>query len=116
MRKRQASSDTREQAVRALQEGLLTREQIAKQFNVARSTLYRWYEQSNSKHGDERFKSAPGRGRKGVIGPREAKKLLSIFSRPASKYGFPDDLWNCSRIVVIIKQRLKLKLSRVQVW
>ncbi len=51
-----------------------------------------------------------------MIGPREAQKLLSILSRPASKYRFPDDLWNCPRIVVIIKQRLKLKLSRVQVW
>jgi transposase len=116
MRKRQASSDARERAIGSLQKGLLTREQIAKQFNIARSTLYRWYEQSNSKEGDERFKSAPGRGRKGVIGPKEAKKLLSILSRPASKYGFPDDLWNCPRIVVLLKQRLKLKLSRVQVW
>jgi len=116
MRKKQASSDTRERAVRALGEALLSREQIAKQFNVARSTLHRWYEQANSKHGDDRFKSAPGRGRKGVIGPKEAKKLLTILSHPASKYGFPDDLWNCPRIAVVMKQRLKLSLSRVQVW
>jgi len=116
MRKRQASSDTRERAVRALREAVLTREQIAKQFNVARSTLHRWYEQANTKQGDERFTSAPGRGRKRVIGPRETKKLLTIISHPASKYGFPDDLWNCPRIALIIKQRLNLSLSRVQVW
>jgi len=116
MRKKQASSDTRERAVRAMREALLTREQIAKQFNVARSTLHRWYEQASSKHGDDRYKSAPGRGRKGVIGPKEAKKLLTILSHPASKYGFPDDLWNCPRIAVVMKQRLKLSLSRVQVW
>lgn len=116
MRKKQASSDTRERVVRAMREALLTREQIAKQFNVARSTLHRWYEQANSKRGDARYKSAPGRGRKGVIGPQEAKRLLTILSHPASKYGFPDDLWNCPRIAVVMKQRLKLSLSRVQVW
>ena len=51
-----------------------------------------------------------------MIGPREAEKLLAIFSRPASKSGFPDDLWNCPRIVIILKQRRKSTLSQTQVW
>ena len=116
MRKSHASSDTRERAVKACSQGGQTLESIARQFGVSRNTLYCWCVQAKKKRGAARFSSAPGRGRKRVIGREQAKRLLKIIGQPASRYGFPDDLWNCPRLVVILKRELGLELSRVQVW
>ena len=100
----------------ACQQGKQTIEGLARQFGVSRNTLHRWCAQARRKRGTQRFTSKSGRGRKRVIGREEAKKLLKIIGEPASCYGFPDDLWNCPRLVIILKRELGLKLSRVQVW
>lgn len=116
MRKRHASSDTRERAIKACRQGKQTLEGIAKQCGVSRNTLYRWCEQAKKRKGVERYTSAPGRGRKRVIGRDEARKLLRVIGHPASRYGFSDDLWNCPRLVVVLKRELGLVISRVQMW
>jgi hypothetical protein len=44
------------------------------------------------------------------------KKIERDLSKPASKFGFPTDLWTCSRVHTLLPKNYRIKISRGHVW
>jgi len=86
---------------------------IADIFGYDRVTIHRWVRESNA---GKNMARKSGSGRPSKISEKNAKKILNIICKPASKYGFETDLWNSSRIRQICRKELKLKVSRMAVW
>jgi transposase len=116
MRTKHASPDTRKRAVVAYKANKQTVEAIAENFGITRNTLYRWVHQARTSKEEKKYTAKPGRGRKRILGVKEFKKLLKILKKPASKYGFSDDLWCLPRLREVIKTELDIKISTVQLW
>ncbi len=89
--------------------------ELALDFKCDRTSIYRWV--SNFKKNREVLRSGnPGSGRPSKIDTKSGKKLLKIISCPASKYGFETDLWNSTRIQIVCRKELKIKLSQMAIW
>lgn len=83
-----------------LREGFSPTE-IARQFGVARTTLYRWQWRG-------RGKGAPIKpsGRKPALNPMQRRQLEKILEKGAVAYGFATELWTGTRIAQVIRERL----------
>jgi transposase len=89
--------------------------ELATDFKCDRTSIYRWV--SDFKKNREVLRSEkPGSGRPSKIDLKNGKKLLKIISRPASNYGFETDLWNSSRLQIVCRRELKIKLSHMAIW
>lgn len=86
---------------------------IAKVLNTTRQSIYNWVRSYDKK---KSLKRKAGSGRKPEITEKEELKLLRILKRPASQYGFENDLWTTNRIQTIIRKKMKKKVSRMCVW
>lgn len=85
--------------------------QAAKIIGVDYSTVYRWVK-AYEKSGKKALKSKKREGRPRIGDKDKLNKLMKAVKRPASKFGFKTDLWNCTRILQYCNKTLKLKVSR----
>ena len=88
---------------------------IVEVWGVDKSSVYKWVKQVKRGESLERKKS-PGSGRLSSIDSKNQRKILKMIKQPASKFGFETDLWTTTRILVICKRDLKLKVSRMCIW
>lgn len=86
---------------------------IARIYKQTRQTIYNWisaYEKNNS------LERKAGSGRHSKISEANEKKLLNCLKKPASNFGFETDLWNTSRIQILLKKEFKVTASKMSIW
>jgi len=98
-----STQDVRVRAVNAVLDGL-TVVQVAKAYQVDRTTVHRWLARYYGHDGYDGLQRQPGSGR-----PRKLQELTidhwrQIVLQPASTYGFETDFWTCRRLHQIILQ------------
>lgn len=87
--------------------------QIAKIFRQSNKTIYNWInEYPKNKSLERKY----GSGRPQSLSIPESKKMLKYLKKPASEFGFETDLWNTTRIKILIKKKLKKDISRMAIW
>src|SRR5207302_10650902 len=84
-------------------------------FGYHRNSISRWIKERRS-GGSFQRKKEPGSGRRSAITCAIGKKLLRILKRPASKYGFENDVWTTLRIQAVCHKHLKLSVSRMAIF
>jgi transposase len=86
---------------------------IAKIFKQTNKTIYNWINEFSKNNSLER---KPGSGRPQSLSLLESRTMLKYLKKPASDFGFETDLWNTSRIKIIVKKKLKKDISRMAIW
>jgi transposase len=89
--------------------------ELSLDYGYDKSSIHRWVNDYKSNKEITRSKN-PGSGRPSKINTENGKRLLKIILKPASDYGFETDLWNTSRLQVICKKNLKIKISHMAIW
>jgi transposase len=89
--------------------------ELSADYGYDKSSIHRWA--NKYKKNKEIIRSQkPGSGRPAKINSLNGRKLLKIISKPASIYGFETDLWNTSRLKIICRINLNIKLSHMAIW
>jgi transposase len=106
---------SREEKIKAVQafkngESVIT---LARIYQQERQTIYNWIKKFEK---DPELTRVNGSGRKPKISQIDTKKLIKILMQPASKYGFETDLWNTTRIKILLKKEFRLEVSKMAVW
>jgi len=90
-------------------------EDLVEVFNVTDRTIYGWLKRYKLS-GTLDLEGPDGRGRPSKISPLNGEKLLEIIKKPASDFGFETDLWNTTRLQIVCRKNLKIKLSKMAIW
>ena len=85
---------------------------LSNTFEVSERTIYNWLKDYRQYGTCETYLLNDSRGRPPKISDKDAKKILKILKKPASKFGFENDLWNTKRIRVICKKKLNINISK----
>jgi transposase len=104
----------REKAILAYQKGEKLND-IANCFGIHRTTLYRWIQQYNTNQSLERARN-PGSGRPSKLNDEEICQIIELFLKPATVYGFESDFWTLRRMIQVIKNNLKIKISKTTMY
>lgn len=89
-------------------------EQVAKAFAVHRSNVYRWIARLK-KTGAVTRAHNPKAGRQSKLCGKNARRVLRLLMRPATKYGYDTDFWNTRRIAQVVKKTMRVRVSRMAV-
>lgn len=86
-------------------------------FKYHRNTISGWIK-NFEREGEQAFLESKleARGRTPKVSGGFEEKLISILKKPATEYGFENDLWTTARIQTVCFKKLKLKLSRMAIW
>ena len=114
MKKQNLSEEIKYKIINAYNNGNSIKH-LADIFNCHRNSIRNWINQYKL-NGNFARKTKPGSGRIPKINDETGRKLLEIIKKPASKYGFETDFWTTSRIVIVCKKELKIKVSRMAVF
>ena len=87
--------------------------EMARKLNISRSSIYRWI--GRSRESDTELKRVVGTGKKASLSLDQINKILAYVQRPASNYGFENDLWSTPRLTSLIKDKLKVNIHRTTV-
>lgn len=102
-------------AIRAHIAGMRTCD-IAKAIGVHPNSVSRWIGSYNA-GGAKALRESKSSGRPRKINCREiAPKIFKLIKKPATSYGFSTPLWNCSRLISVIEDQIKLKISKITLW
>src|ERR1700746_2600192 len=82
----------RKQAARLFAKGTLAQASIARQLQVSRMSVSRWYRQWK-KSGNEALKAADRAGRRSLLSSRDLQRLRAALHKGAGDQGFSADLW-----------------------
>ena len=115
MEKIYSTFEIRVRAVEAVRQGMAMND-VARAYQVNRTTLYRWVVRYEAQGDIEALQRQPVCGRPSVLGDISNRQLLSVVTKPASKYGYETDLWTCIRLCQVVKQKFKVKASRWTIW
>ena len=103
----------KEKAVKAYRNGKAV-DELSEIFGVSERTLYRWVNRYKRRRTVKPDKDKRGRPQK--IGKKEGRRLLRILKKPASKFGFENDLWNTKRLQMVCKREFRIEISHVGIW
>jgi transposase len=112
-KKRHVSREEKIKAVHAYQSGTDSISTLSRIYQQSRQTIYNWVKSYDKKTELER---KPGSGRHSKISQADQKKLLKCLKKPASDFGFETDLWNTSRIRILLKKEFKITISKMAIW
>lgn len=104
----------RMQAIKLRKKGRKIKD-IAEDFGVHRCAVSHWLTKQKRK-GIKSLKRKKAPGAKPKLEKKQVKKLLSYIKKPASKFGFETDLWDCSRVRILIKKKFGVGLHKTNVW
>lgn len=114
--KKHTSLDVKKVAVKMFLQKEMTAERIAGNFNISLATFFRWVSKYRKENSFDALESKNGRGRKRKLTSYWVKRILKLILKPADKYAFADGLWTTTRIVQLIENKLKMKVSKITVW
>jgi len=106
-----STQEVRVRAVQAVLDGL-TVVQVAKAFQVERTTLHRWLARYHAQGGVDGLQRLPGSGRPRKLEGLTSEQWRRIVLTPASLYGFETDFWTSRRLHQVIQQQLDVVVSQ----
>lgn len=111
-----ASSEIKLKVVRAFKDGNSIIH-LTEVFKFHRNTIGGWIKEYEKK-GKRAFLelNLETRGRPAKVSESFEEELILILKRPATEFGFENDLWTTKRIQVVCFKRLGLKLSKMAIW
>lgn len=89
-------------------------DKIAEILNVSRASVYRWKRQFNKEKSLKR-RANPLSGRRPKLCGENARKVIKLLLKPATKFGYDTDFWTTKRIVDVIKKQLKISVSQMTI-
>jgi len=112
--KKQLSAEMKLKTVQSYKKGK-NPDEISSILGISKRTMYRWVKQHQTK---KSFKNddADTRGRPSKLDDEDSDKLLQLIKKPATSYGFETNLWNTTRLKIICKKELNIKLSKMAIW
>jgi transposase len=105
---------SKQRAVAAILDRNQSVEQVAKAFAVHRSNVYRWIARFE-KTGAVARANNPKAGRQAKLCGKNARKVLRLIMKPATKYGYDTDFWNTRRIAQVVKKTMRMRVSRMAI-
>lgn len=89
---------------------------VARAYQVKRATVYRWATRYRQQGGVTGLERRPVSGRPRLWSTLNNRTLLSMVSKPASRYGYETDWGTCGRRGQVRQQKYQLHPSRWTVW
>ena len=88
---------------------------VAAAFGTDRRTIHRWLERYRLE-GDKGLHRKPGSGRPRILEALTESELRKVILRPASDFGYENDLWTIKRVQAIIEDEYEIQISKDTVW
>lgn len=111
---RYSSYDVRMRAVNALVRGLPVGE-VADAYGTDRTTLFRWM-QRYREGGEYGLVRRPGSGRPRTLQDSDGERMLEIVLQPATSFGYETDLWTVKRVHRVVREELRVTVSKNTIW
>ncbi len=115
MKKKHLSTDVKLNAIHAVRVLGQSAIQVSTTLCIDRRTIYNWLKKGKNAKKLSR-KHNPLSGQQSKILGVNLKEILRIIKRPATEYGYDTSFWTTTRLIVILKKILKLKVSRMAVF
>lgn len=74
---------------------------------VTRGAVCKWVKAARD--GPQGLLAKPGRGRPAKLTPSQERQVLRWFNKPATNFGFPNELWTAPRVAQVIRRKWKVK-------
>jgi transposase len=84
---------------------------IADSMGVTRQAVYRWIRNCKS-HGAKALKSSKATGTEMLLSEEQINELKKFLRKPATKLGYPTDLWSGPRVRHLIGEQFEIKYHR----
>lgn len=111
----QALEQRRRQAARLFAKGESSLASVARQLQVSRQSVGRWYH--DWKQGGARALKAAGRaGRKARLLPAQLRRVEAALLQGAAAHGFGAELWTLPRVAAVIERVTGVKFHPGHVW
>lgn len=81
--------------------------EAARFLGVTRSAVCQWVKAA--RRGPRGLRAKPGRGRPAKLTRRQERQVLGWFSKSATEFGFPNELWTAGRVARVIRRRWGVK-------
>jgi transposase len=105
----------RKRAGRYFEAGKLSLAEIARELNVSRQSVSRWYAEWK-RGGAAALRGAVRAGRKPRLQPEQLEQLDPALREGARAHGFPADLWTLPRIAKVIERLTGVHYHPGHVW
>ena len=105
----------RKRAGRYFEAGKLSLAEIARELNVSRQSVSRWYAEWK-RGGAAALRGAGRAGRKPRLQPEQLEQLDQALREGARAHGFPTDLWTLPRIAKVIERLTGIHYHPGHVW
>ncbi len=88
---------------------------IAEAFGLHVKSVSRWFVKA-LKYGEKSLKSTRARGNSSKLSTEEILQILGFLKEDARNYKFPNPLWTCKQIQIIIKNKFDKYMSIPSIW
>jgi transposase len=80
---------------------------VAEFLGVTPSAVCKWVKAARA--GPEGLLAKPGRGRPPKLTPQRERQVLRWFWKPATNFGFPNELWTAPRVAEVIRRKWNVR-------
>lgn len=108
MRMTRAEQERRRRAAVAFVRSGRPQLEAAAAFGVAASTICGWMKKFR-RRGEAGLAARHGSGRPSKLSPRQERQVLGWFLKPATEFGFANELWTAPRVALLIKRKFGVK-------
>jgi transposase len=85
-----------------------SQQETADFLGVAKSSVSQWMK-AHRRRGDAGLAAKPRPGRPRKLTRRQERTVLGWFSKSATQFGFPNELWTASRVAKLIREKWGVK-------
>jgi len=111
----EAMAQRRKRAARMFAAGKMILARIARELQVSRQSVSRWYEQWK-RGGSGALQGAGRAGRKPKLEPQQLRRVEEALRRGAKAHGFDTDLWTLPRVAVVVERLSGVRYHPGHVW
>ena len=80
---------------------------VAGFLGVTRSAVCKWVKSARA--GPRGLLAKPGRGRPPKLTRQQEQQVLRWFQKPATNFGYPNELWTAPRVAEVIRRKWKVR-------
>ena len=110
-----AMAQRRKQAARLFAAGKMILARIARELQVSRQSVSRWYEQWE-RGGSGALRGAGRAGRKPKLEREQLRRVEVALRKGAKAHGFDTDLWTLPRVAVVVERLTGVHYHPGHVW